>query len=226
MSLVSWSASPLGAVPAAPGAQGHPVPGSSAVRRPHHLSVASVPPASPRERPTALAPSLRRPWRGACDVPSVHLSGRQPRHPDTCLSCLTRAMPVASPPCGLCVGRGWGAGPGSTWVDGWGLELAQAPGHRGRRMGNGWDQRWRLPPPAEQGPCGRCAGSTRGSENRAGGGPESCGWQALGTEAQGGETPTEGSGASAPDPQPLPSLSQGFPVLLPGQPVTVPGVCA
>lgn len=158
------SVSLLGAVPAALGARGHPVPGSSAIRRPHS-SVTFVPPASSRERPTALAPSLRRPWRGACDVPSVHLSGRQPRHPDACLSCLTRAMPVASPSCGLCVGRGWGAGPGSIWVDGWGLELAQDPGHRGRQMGNGWDQRRRLPPQAEQGPCGRHAGSTWGSEN-------------------------------------------------------------
>lgn len=34
-------------------------------------------------------------------------------------------MRVASS-CGLCVGRGLGAGPGSIWVDGWGLELELA----------------------------------------------------------------------------------------------------
>lgn len=30
----------------------------------------------------------------------------------------------------LC-GPGLGAGPGSIWVDGWGLDLEQAPSHRG-----------------------------------------------------------------------------------------------
>lgn len=139
----------------------------------------------PRSLPaTSVEGSL---WR-----PTVHLSGCQPCHPDACLSCLTRAMPVASPPCGLCVGRGWGAGPGSIWVDGWGLELAQAPGHRGRQMGNGWDQRRQLPPQAEQGPCGRRAGSTWGSENGAGGWPQKLWLASLGHRGSGRGDPHVG----------------------------------
>lgn len=66
---------------------------------------------------------------GGCDVPSVHLSGCRPCHPDTCLTCLTRAMPVTSPPRGLCVG-GLGAGPGSLgWAVGaWSWHRPQPQG--------------------------------------------------------------------------------------------------
>ncbi|XP_066111735.1 glutamate receptor ionotropic, NMDA 1 isoform X2 [Saccopteryx bilineata] len=98
-------------------------------------------------------------WRGGCDVPSVHLSGCQPCHPDTCLTCLTRAMPVASPPCGLCVGRGWGPGLApSGWTAGaWSWNRPPATGDC--QAGSGWDHRGRLPPQAEQGSCRRCAGS-------------------------------------------------------------------
>lgn len=85
-----------------------PVPGSPPSGG--HATSLYVRFSSPRRGPSTLSPSLRRPWRGGCGVPSVHLSGCQPCHPDTCLTCLTRAMPVASPPCGLCVGRGWGPG--------------------------------------------------------------------------------------------------------------------
>lgn len=68
----------------------------------------------------------------------------------------------------LC-GPGLGAGPGSIWVDGWGLELEQAPGHGDHQVGNGGgDQRRRLPPQAEQGPCRRCAGGTRGLRGGSG----------------------------------------------------------
>lgn len=48
----------------------------------------------------------------SCDVPSVRLSGHWPRPPDTCLTCLTRAMRVASSMWSLC---GPGAG-GRAWV--------------------------------------------------------------------------------------------------------------
>lgn len=99
----------LGAMPEAPGSPEPPIPGSLPTRRQSRLSLTPVSPASLRG-PAASSPALQRPQGGGCDVPSVHLSGRRPRPSDTCLTCLTRAMPVASPPCGLCVGWGWGPG--------------------------------------------------------------------------------------------------------------------
>lgn len=60
--------------------------------------------------------------------------------PDTCLTCLTRAMPVAPSMWSLC-GPGLGAGPGPSWVDGWGLVMELAPAQGTVRWGMGWHQR-------------------------------------------------------------------------------------
>lgn len=98
-----------GPCPGPLGAQSRPVLGSSHMGG-HTTSLSCQFSQPVPEGPAALLPSRRRPWRGGCDVPSVHVSGCRPCHPDTCVSCLTRAMPVASPACGLCVGRGWGPG--------------------------------------------------------------------------------------------------------------------
>lgn len=149
-----------GPCPGPLGAQSHPALGSSRIGRPHHLTVMSV--SQPLLGAPTAHPSPRRPWRGGCDVPSVHLSGCRPCHPDTCLTCLTRAMPVASPPCGLCVGRGWGPGlaPSGWTVGAWSWNRPPATGDC--QAGSGWDQRGRLPPQAEQGPCRRCASSPQG----------------------------------------------------------------
>lgn len=90
-----WSASqphPLGATPGAPGSPELPCAGLL-MRREATPPLCHV---SVLEGPAALSPSLRRPWRGGCGVPSVHLSGCRPCHPDACLTCLIRAMPVAS----------------------------------------------------------------------------------------------------------------------------------
>lgn len=61
-------------------------------------------------------------------------------HPSVCLATGPAPQTPVSPvspepcvlhlPCGLCVGRGLGAGPGSIWVDDWGLALALTLGHR------------------------------------------------------------------------------------------------
>lgn len=117
-----------GPCPGPLGAQSRPVLGSSHMGG-HTTSLSRQFSQPVPGGPAALLPSRRHPWRGGCDVPSVHVSGCWPRHPDTCVSCLTRAMPVAPPACGLC-GPGLGAGPGSIWVGGWGLELVQIPRHR------------------------------------------------------------------------------------------------
>lgn len=203
MSLVSQPASPLRAVPAAPGAQGHPVPGSSAGRRPHHLPVAPVPPASPRERPTALAPSLRRPWRGACDVPPSICLAASPAtqtpvsraSPEPCLSHPLRVVSVWA-------GAG-GPGPApSGWTAGaWSWHRPLATG--AVRWGTGGTRGGGSHPRPSRGPAGGVLAAPGGLRTGRGGGPESCGWQALGTEAQGGETPMEGSSASALTPSPF-----------------------
>lgn len=179
-----WSVSQphrVGAVPGAPGAW-------TTLSQAPHLSGGRTtsllrPLLQPLpERPTALPPSLRRPWRDGCDVPSARLSGRQPCHPDTCLTCLTRAMPVASPPCGLCVGRGWGPGLApSGWTAGaWSWYRPLATG----------DVRWGMDgtkgggshPRPSRGPAGGVPAAPRDLRTD-GGGPESRGLQAVGTEA-------------------------------------------
>lgn len=157
-------------------------------------------------------------------------------HPSICLAASpatqTPVSRVSPEPCllhplhvvSVWAGAG-GPGPApSGWTAGaWSWHRPLATG--AVRWGTGGTRGGGSHPRPSRGPAGGVLAAPGGLRTGRGG-PESCGWQALGTEAQGGETPTEGSGASAPDPQPLQSLSQGFPVLLPGQPVTVLGVCA
>lgn len=149
MLLVSRSASPTRGCAQGPGSPAPICAGLLAVRRPHHLSVTSVSAASPRAAHCPLCHPLRHPRRGGCDVPSARLSGRQPHHADTCLTCLTRAMPVAPFPCGLCVGRGWGPGLAlSGWTAGaWSWNRPPATGDG--QAGTGWHQRGWSPPQAE-----------------------------------------------------------------------------
>lgn len=67
----------------------------------------------------------------------VRLSGRWPRPPDTCLTCLTRAMRVASSMWSLC---GPGAG-GWAWVHlggRLGPSVGTDPGSQGRLSGGEW----------------------------------------------------------------------------------------
>lgn len=77
-------------------------------------------------------------------------------HPSICLAAgpatQTPVSRVSPEPC-LCIpsmwslcGPGLGAGPGSIWVDGWGLELEQAPATGDRQAGSGWDRRGWFPP--------------------------------------------------------------------------------
>lgn len=192
MLLVSQSASRLGATPGALGAQSRPVRGSSHLRWPHHLTVTSV----SRSLPGARCPRL--PWRGGCDVPSVHLSGCRPCHPDTCLTCLTRAMPVASPPCGLCVG-GWGRGlaPSGWTVGAWSWHRPQPQGTL--RQVVAWTRAGSSHPRRSRGPAGGVLAAPRESED-GWGGPQSVGHRSPQTEGQEGKV-SLGTSTSAPDPQ-------------------------
>lgn len=86
------------------------MPGGPA-RRPHRVCFIPVSLASTWGLMRSFLP-CNSPAGCSCDVPSVRLSGHWPRPPDTCLTCLTRAMRVASSMWSLC---GPGAG-GRAWV--------------------------------------------------------------------------------------------------------------
>lgn len=92
----------------------------------------------PQRSPPPSLPSRHGPGGAAVTSHPVRLSGRWPRPPGH-LSRLSPEPCVLHLPCGLCVGWGLGAGPGSIWVDSWGLELELAPGNRGLcQVGTGW----------------------------------------------------------------------------------------
>lgn len=110
-----------------PGSQSSPVPGGPA-RRPHRVCFIPVSLATWGLMPSFLPCNC--PAGCSCDVPSVRLSGHWPRPPQTPVSPVSPEPCVLHLPCGLCVGRGLGAGPGSIWVDDWGLALALTLGHR------------------------------------------------------------------------------------------------
>lgn len=177
MSLVSQSASlPRGC------ARGPWEPGANLSQTPHCREAASplcyVRFSSLSQRgPLPSLQPLATPV-GGCEVPPARLSGRQPPRADACLTCLTRAVPVASLPCGLCVGRGWGPGLArSGWTAGaWSWNRPPATGDC--QAGTGWHQRGWSPPQAElwptepeslrlpdRGPGGRglCGGDQRPS---------------------------------------------------------------
>lgn len=103
------------------------------------------------EGPTALSPSLRRPWRGGCDF-----------HPPICLAASpatqTPVSRVSPEPCllhPLHVVSVWAGAGGRAWLHlggRLGPGFGTGPQPQGTiRWGNGWDQRGWPPPQAERG---------------------------------------------------------------------------
>lgn len=162
-----WSASQPHPLGLCPGPREPPCARLPTVRRPRHLSVRPFLQPSQRAQHPLSLPATSVEGGLWCPIrPSVWLPALPPRH----LSHVSHQSHACCIPSmwSLC-GPGLGAGPGSIWVDGWGLELEQAPGHGDHQVGNGGgDQRRRLPPQAEQGPCRRCAGGTRGLRGGSG----------------------------------------------------------
>lgn len=141
-----WSASQphhRGAMCGAPGSPEPPRPGPLTHRE------ATLP-----LRYVSFSASLRGARRPSLRPCNVHGGGGVAvmSHPSICLAAgpatQTPVSRVSPEPC-LCIpsmwslcGPGLGAGPGSIWVDGWGLELEQAPATGDRQAGSGWEGPW------------------------------------------------------------------------------------
>ena len=207
------------------------VPGATPSRAPQ-LSGGHTPLSHPSLQPL--------PGRGPLpSLPPYDVRGGVPvmSHPSICLAASPATQPpvsrVSPEPCllhplhvvSVWAGAG-GPGPApSGWTAGaWSWHRTLATG--AVRWGTGGTRGGGSHPRPSRGPAGGVLAAPGGLRMGRGGWPQKLWLASLGHRGSGRGGPTKGRGASAPDPQAPQSLSQGFPVLLPGQPFTAPGVCA